>query len=95
MAVALLAQTVIHPFRKRLREPFATWDARHLASEVLRGMNGDIWVVDDTIVVTYDHAPNEELLRAQYEDLPAKLRAEGVDPAVPRLYGFQLDFRSK
>lgn len=49
--------------------------------------------VDDTIVVTYYRAPNEELLRAQYEDLPAKLRAEGVDPAIPWLYGFQLAFR--
>jgi hypothetical protein len=50
-------------------------------------------VVNDTILVTYYNAPNQELLRAQYEDLPAKLRAEGVDPAIPWLYGFQLDFR--
>jgi len=95
MTMALLAQTVIHQFRKRLGEPFATWDARHLASDVFRGLNGDVRVVDDTIVITYYHAPNEELLRAQYEDLPAKLRAEGVDPAIPWLYGLQLDFRFK
>jgi len=95
MTMALLAQTVIHQFRKRLGPPFATWDARHLASDVFRGLNGDVRVVDDTIVITYYHAPNEELLRAQYEDLPAKLRAEGVDPAIPWLYGFQLDFRFK
>lgn len=92
MTMALLTQTVIHQFRKRLGDPYATWDARHLAS-VFRGLNGDIRVVDDTIVVTYYHAPNEEMLRAQYEDLPATLRAEGVDPAIPWLYGFQLDFR--
>lgn len=93
MTMALLAQTAIHQFRNRLGSPFASWDARHLASDIFRGLNGDIRVVDDTIVVTYYHAPNEELLRAQYEDLPAKLRAEGVDPAIPWLYGFQLDFR--
>ena len=89
MTMALLAQTVIHQFRKRLGEPFAAWDARHLASEVFRGLSGDIRVVNDTIVVTYYNAPNQELLRTQYEDLPAKLRAEGVDPAIPWLYGFQ------
>lgn len=95
MTMALLAQTAIHQFRKRLGEPFATWDARHLASEVFRGLDGDIRVVEDTIIVTYYRAPNEELLRPQYENLPAKLRAEGVDPAIPWLCGFQLDFRFK
>ena len=93
MTMALLAQTVIHQFRNRLGAPFATWDANHLASAIFRGLDGDIRVVGDTIVVTYYNAPNEELLRAQYENLPAKLEAEGVDPRIPWLYGFQLDFR--
>ena len=95
MTMALLAQTVIHQFRKRLGEPYATWDAKHLASDVFRGLSGDIRVTDDTIVVTYYNAPNQELLREQYEDLPSKLKAEGVDPRIPWLYGFQLDFRFK
>jgi hypothetical protein len=93
MTMALLAQTVIHQFRKQLGDPFATWDARHLASEIFRGLDGDIRVVDDTILVTYYNPPNQELLRTQYEALPAKLRAEGVEPRIPWLYGFQLDFR--
>jgi hypothetical protein len=92
MTMALLAQAVIHRFRKRLGAPFDTWDARHLASDIFRGLDGDIRVVDNTILVTYYNAPNPELLRAQYEDLPAKLRAEGVEPRIPWLYGFQLDF---
>ena len=95
MTMALLAQTVIHQFRKRLGEPYATWDAKHLASDIFRGLSGDIRVADDTIVVTYYNAPNRELLREQYEDLPSKLKAEGVDPGIPWLYGFQLDFRFK
>ena len=93
MTMALLAQTVIHQFRNRLGNPLATWDANHLATAIFRGLDGDIRVVDDTIVVTYYNAPNQELLRTQYEDLPAKLAAEGVDPRIPWLYGFQLDFR--
>ena len=36
-----------------------------------------------------------DLINVEYEDLPAKLKAEGVDPAIPWLYGFQLDFRFK
>jgi hypothetical protein len=93
MTMALLAQTVIHQFRKRLGEPYATWDARHLASAIFRGLDGDIRVTGDTIVVTYYNAPNQELLREQYEDLPTRLQKEGVDPRIPWLYGFQLDFR--
>jgi hypothetical protein len=93
MTMSLLAQTLTHQLRKRLGAPFATWDARHLASEIFRGLEGDIRVEDKTIVVTYYNAPNQEQLRSQYEGLPAKLKAEGVNPEVPWLYGFQLDFR--
>ncbi|MFA6135710.1 MAG: transposase [Phycisphaerae bacterium] len=93
MTMALLAQTVIHQFRKRLGTPFADWDAKHLASDIFRGLVGDIRVAGDTILVTYYNAPNRERLQAQYQDLPAKLRAEGIEPAIPWLYGFQLDFR--
>jgi hypothetical protein len=32
-------------------------------------------------------------LRAHYEDLPAQLADENIDPAIPWLYGYKLDFR--
>ena len=95
MTMALLAQAAIHQFRNRLGEPYQQWDAKHLASSLFRGLEGDIRVVADTIVITYYNAPNAELLRRHYEGLPAKLVAEGVDPSIPWLYGFQLDFRFK
>jgi hypothetical protein len=95
MTMALLAQAAIHQFRKRLGEPYQQWDAKHLASSLFRGLEGDIRVVRDTIVVTYYNAPNAELLRRHYESLPAKLVAEGVDPRMPWLYDFKLDFRFK
>jgi hypothetical protein len=50
-------------------------------------------VQDNTIIVTYYNLTNAESLRAHYEDLPAKLRAEKIDPHVPWLYGLELDFR--
>lgn len=95
MTMALLAQTVIHQFRQRLGAPYDAWDARHLAWDIFRGLDGDIRVHGETIVVTYYNAPNVARLRDHYEGLPAKLKAEGVDPRIPWLYNFQLDFRFK
>jgi hypothetical protein len=93
MTMALLAQAVIHQLRNRLGEPINNWDADHLAKDLFQGLDGDVRVTDNTIVVTYYNAPNVELLRNHYEDLPAKLRAEKINPAVPWLYNFELDFR--
>jgi hypothetical protein len=95
MTMAMVAQAAIQRFRMRLGEPYQSWDAQHLASAVFRGLEGDIRVVRDRIVVTYYNAPNASLLRSQYGGLPEKLEAEGVDPRIPWLYGFPLDFRFK
>jgi hypothetical protein len=95
MTMALLAQTVIHQFRQRIGQPFQNWDATHLATNLLAGLDGDIRVCDDTVVVTYYNAPNVDLLRAHYENLPAKLQADRIDPHIPWLYNFKLDFRFK
>jgi hypothetical protein len=93
MTMALLAQAAIHQFRTRLGEPLARWDARHLATALFRGLDGDVRVRDNTILVTYYDAPNRELLRRHYEGLPARLAAEHIDPRIPWLYGLRLDFR--
>ena len=71
------------------------WDASHLAEQFFSGLEGDIRVRNDTLVVTLYNAPNVDLLRQHYEHLPAKLRSAGVDPKVPWLYDFELDFRFK
>ena len=47
----------------------------------------------DTIIVTYYNAPDAGRLREHYENLPVKLQAEKIDPRVPWLYGFQIDYR--
>lgn len=95
MTLALVAQAVIHQFRQRIGAPYQSWDAVHLARAIFSGLEGDVRVHQDTILVTYYNAPNTELLRYHYEGLPQKLEAEGVDPHVPWLYGFKLDFRFK
>jgi hypothetical protein len=93
MTMALLAQAVLHQLRGRLGEPMRTWDAKHLAKDLLQSLEGDVRVSADTIVVTYYNAPNAESLRGHYEDLPNKLRAANLNPQVPWLYNYKLDFR--
>lgn len=94
MTMALVAQAAISQFRKRIGEPERSWDAKHLGEGYFEGLEGDVRVVDGkTIQVTYYNAPEAERLRHHYEGLPGKLKTEGVDPRIPWLYGFQLDFR--
>lgn len=95
MTLALVAQAVLYQFRQRIGAPYQSWDAAHLARAVFSGLEGDVRVHQDTILVTYYNAPNAELLRHHYEGLPKKLEAQGVDPHVPWLYDFKLDFRFK
>ena len=95
MTIALIAQAACFMMRQRLGPPINHWDAPHLAKDFFRGLDGDIRVRRDTIVVTYYNAPNPDLLKKHYEDLPQKLLAEGIEPTVPWLYNFKLDFRFK
>jgi len=93
MTMALIAEAAIHQLRKRLRLPMAQWDAGHLAKDFFKGLEGDIRVTDDTILVTYYNAPQAEHLRPHYENLPEKLAKENIQPQIPWLYNFKLDFR--
>jgi hypothetical protein len=93
MTMALIAQATLHRLRRLLGEPYLEWDASHFAKSLLGGLEGDIRVNDDTVVVTYYNAPNANQLRQHYEGLPERLEREHIDPHIPWLYGFKLDFR--
>ena len=93
MSMALVAQAAIHEFRNRVGRPYAAWDSKHLANALFNGLNGDLRVQDDTILVTFYNPPNVELLRANYQNLPARLAQGNIDPRIPWLYNFKLDFR--
>jgi hypothetical protein len=93
MSLALIAQAVLFQLRQRLGQPMASWDAPHFAKEILQGLDGDIRVTHDTIVVTYYNAPHADRLRPRYEDLPDQLDRDNVDPRIPWLYNYKLDFR--
>ncbi len=93
MTMALIAQAAIAQIRKRLVPPATNWDARHMATAYFEGPEGDVRVDGYTIIVTYYNAPGADRPREHYEDSPAKLRAERIDPQVPWLYGFMVDYR--
>jgi hypothetical protein len=93
MSMALIAQTVCDQFRKRLGDPYSGWDSRHFASAFFRGIDGDIRVANDTILVTLYNAPKTDLLKSHYENLPKILERENVNPRVPWLFDYKLDFR--
>jgi hypothetical protein len=93
MTMSLFAQAVTFQLRQRLGEPESGWACATLADKFLRGLEGDIRVEGDTIVVTYYNAPNISRLEQAYTRLPAKLSEEGINPRIPWLYDFKLDFR--
>ena len=95
LSMALIAQAAIHELRQKLPEKLKTWTAESLARKFFGGIDGDIRVKKDTIIVTLYNAPEAALLNKQYGNLPKKLQAEGIDPRVPWLYDFKVNFRFK
>jgi hypothetical protein len=95
MTLALITQTLIYQLRKRLGAPIDKWDSLHLAKHLFSGLEGDLRVDHDTILVTYYNAPDADRWKAHFVNLPQQLEKEGVNPRVPWLYNFKLDFRFK
>ncbi len=95
MTLALFAQSLIHQLRQRLGEPYAQWDSPHFARDFFSGLEGDLRVEGDTVVVTYYNAQGAEQWKHHFENLPKQLEQQKVNPRIPWLYNFKLDFRFK
>lgn len=95
MSLALVAEAALYQLRRRLGEPFSGYSAATFADKVLEGIDGDIRVRGDTITVTYYNVEDPQPWRDLFEDQSRILQNEGVDPGIPWLYGFKLDFRFK
>ena len=94
-SAALIAQAVCYEIRKLLPSPYKTWTAKHLAKTIFLDFDGDIKVKNDTIIITFYNAPEELGLKTHFENLPEKLAQQGINPKVPWLYDFKVDFRFK
>jgi len=73
----------------------AARDSEPIVNDFVRGLEGDIRVKNDTIIITYYNAQNLEKTKMHYENLPKKLISEGINPKIPWLYYFKIDFRFK
>ena len=94
-SLALLAQAATHQLKCKLRQPYNQWTAAHTAQQVLTNMEGDVRVEDDTIIVTYYRDYKNLGLEQHYENLPQILQNERINPKIPWLFDFKLDFRFK
>lgn len=95
MSLSLLAQAATYQLRQKLPQPYNRWNSTHLAEALFSKIDGDIRVKNDTIIVTCYNLPKELNLIQHYQGLPDKLLSEGINPKVPWLYDFKLDFRFK
>jgi len=94
LAMSMLAQAATYELRKNLIADYKKWDARHLANELLAWNDGDIRVKDDTIIVTF-YGSSDYLKKEEYINLPEKLMQNNINPYIPWLYNYKLDFRFK
>ncbi len=95
LTMALIAQAAIYELRKKLPGDINNWTATSMARKLFNGIDGDLRVKDDTIIVTFYNAPQADTLKDHYINLPQKLEAEAIDPRVPWLYNLKVDFRFK
>ncbi|MQY78680.1 MAG: hypothetical protein GH151_05710 [Bacteroidetes bacterium] len=95
MSLALIAQAATFQLRQKLPKPYKVWTAKHLADSLFHSIDGDLKVKDDTIIVTLYNVPENLNLKRHYGNLPQKLEKEGVDPRIPWLFNFKVDFRFK
>lgn len=93
--LALIAQAATNQLKNKLPDSFKNWTAAHTAQQILTNMEGDLRVVDDTIIVTYYRDHENLKLKPIFENLPQKLEEEGINPKIPWLFDFKLDFRFK
>jgi hypothetical protein len=95
MSLALLGQAATYGLKSKLPPPYRQWSAGSLAEKVLTNMEGDIRVKEDKIIITYyrDHEPLG--LKNRYQNISGQLEREGIDPRIPWLFDFKLEFRFK
>ena len=95
LSLALIAQAAIYQLRQKLPAFMKKWTVESIAQKLFSGIDGDIRVKNDTIVVTLYNAPHDKIFKEQYEHLPEKLQAEGINPKIPWLYDYKVDFKFK
>ena len=94
LALTMMAQAATYQLRKKMNQEYKSWNAEHLAKEVLARAEGDVRVQNDTIMVTFYGAP-KHINPKDYIGLPQIMESKGINPRIPWLYDFKLALRFK
>lgn len=89
---ALLAQAACFELKQILPQPFKQWTAPHMAKSIFLDFDGDLKVSDDTILITFYGVPQHLKLHEYFTNLPQRLIRSGINPKVPWLFDFKVDF---
>jgi len=95
MSLSLISQYLINQLRKKLPAEYRKYEVKHISDEMFHKFNGDLRVKNDTIIVTLYGIPDRLGLREFYEDLPRKLEKDNINPKVPWLFNYKVDFLFK
>ncbi len=95
MSLCLISQYLINQLRSCLPDDYRKFEAKHLSDEIFHKFNGDIRVKNDTIIVTFYGIPEKLGLKQHFENLPQKLENNNINPRVPWLFNYAVDFRFK
>lgn len=93
--IALIAQAATHQLKKKLPGEYNKWTAKTLAEKVLTNIDGDIRVAHDKIIVTFYGDHKKLNLKQNYSEISKQLTQEGINPKIPWLLDYELEFRFK
>lgn len=93
--LALIAQAATHQLKKKLPNQYSQWTAKSLADNVLTNLDGDIRVEKNKIIVTFYGDHKKLNLRNHYSDISNQLKSEGINPKIPWLLDYELEYRFK
>lgn len=93
--IALIAQAATYQLKKKLPGEYNKWTAKTLAEKILTDIDGDVRVAQNKIIVTYYGDHKKLNLKDNYSNISKQLTKEGVNPRIPWLLDYELEFRFK
>lgn len=93
--IALIAQAATYQLKKKLPGEYNNWTAKNLAEKILTHIDGDIRVANNKIIVTFYGDHNQLNLKQNYSEISKQLTQEGINPKIPWLLDYELEFRFK
>ncbi len=93
--IALIAQAATYQLKKKLPGEYNKWTAKTLAEKILTDIDGDVKVAQNKIIVTYYGDHKKLNLKDNYSAISKQLTKEGINPRIPWLLDYELEFRFK